>query len=683
VQFLARGLGGSLFLTATEAVLVLAGPAAAPSGATAQGPTEALAVVEGHAPAGPSAPGAVVRMQILGGNTALQAVGLEQLPGQVNYLLGNDPSRWHTHIPTYAQVAYRDVYPGIDLIYHGQQQLEYDFVVAPGADPRTIQLGFVGADHLAVDPNGDLVLDTAGQVIRQHQPFVYQEVHGVRQAIPARFVLEDGQRVGFAVAGYDPSQPLVVDPVVSYATYLGGSGQDSGEGIAVDSTGAAYVTGQTSSPDFPTANAFQPDLKAAANAFVTKFSPDGSSLAYSTYLGGTCAEIGHAIAVNADGNAYVTGTTFSPDFPVTPGAFQTTFGGSGCTFASNAFVTQLNADGSALVYSSFLSGRAMDDGYGIALDDAGDAYLAGGTDSTNFPTVNPLQGSLHGSSNAFVSKVNPDGSALLFSTYLGGSRIDDARGIAVDGAGNAIVAGSTDSTDFPTVAALQPAEAGNFDAYVAKLTSDGSALIYSTYLGGSYIDYALGVAADADGNAYVLGWTESSDFPTTPDAFQTTLRGQANAYVAKLDPAGSALVYSTYLGGREQEIARGIAVDAAGNAYVTGYTRSADFPTVDSGVDLPSGLLVADGLYHELAGLGQLTPVDQDIGQVGERSSQSARVVRHVGEVGHELLLKIHGLAEDRLCFGEPAGVLQQQAELIMDRRLRLPVAGRRVEIVR
>jgi hypothetical protein len=584
VQFLAHGAGYSLFLTGTDAVMTLQVPATTPR-------PDHLGTPAALPPAGGSS--AVLRMQVVGGNPAAQGVGEQPLPGQINYFVGNDPRQWHTHVTSYGRVDYASVYPGIDLTYYGnQQQLEYDFVVAPGADPSRIRLGFTGADSLTVDGQGALEVQAGGHVLRQQAPVLYQDIAGVRQPVAGRFVVA-GPTVGFAAGAYDTSRPLIIDPVLSYSTYLGGSGYyggpisdgDSGAGIAVDGAGNAYLTGDTYSTDFPTANAFQPSKGGglgSLNAFVTKVSADGSSLVYSSYLGGSGGDYGYGIAVDGAGNAYLTGDTFSSDFP-TVNAFQPNLNGP-----YNAFVTKVSADGSSLIYSSYLGGSGGDYGDGIAVDGAGNAYLTGQTYSSDFPTANAFQPNPNGPSNAFVTKVSVDGSSLVYSSYLGGSGGDAASGIAVDGAGNAYLTGDTYSTDFPTANAFQPTKGGASgvsNAFVTKVSADGSSLVYSSYLGGTNVDAGHGIALDGAGNAYVTGSTLSTDFPTA-NAFQPTKGGAyyvSNAFVTKVSVDGSSLVYSSYLGGSGLgDYGDGIAVDGAGNAYLTGQTYSSDFPTANA-----------------------------------------------------------------------------------------------------
>jgi hypothetical protein len=590
VQFLARGPGYTLFLTGNAAVLELPGAAApVPAGAR----TGRAQRATGAATA--ASPGAAVRMEVVGADPNARAAGLSELPGKVNYLLGNDPAQWHTSVPTYARVEYPNLYPGISLDYYGsQKQLEYDFIVAPGADPGRVALAFSGAGQVQLDAQGDLVLDTAAGPVLQHAPFLYQEVNGVRQEVAGSFVLH-GQRVSFQVGAYDPSQPLVIDPTWSYSTYLGGSGQEDGNGIAVDATGAAYVTGDTTSVNFPTTpNAYQPGYGGAQDAFVTKFSPDGSALVYSTYLGGNAADTGNGIAVDANGNAYVTGDTASANFPTTPGTYQQTLTG-----IDNVFVTKLNPSGSGLVYSTYIGGEGDDAGAAIAVDTGGNAYVTGDTNSLSYPlTSGAYQTILKGDDSAFVTKLNANGSALLYSTYLGGSV--DAQGfggsdygasIALDRSGNAYVTGGTQSLDFPTTpGAFQTSLSLNsfgdptYDGFVSKInpTASGSAsLVYSTYLGGNGDDYAMGIAVDSSGSAYVTGATDSTNYPTA-NAYQgTNAGGDDDAFVTKLNPDGSGLVWSTYLGGRLEDSSCAVAVDALGEAYIAGSTDSPNYPTAN------------------------------------------------------------------------------------------------------
>ena len=559
VQFLSRGSGYTLFLTPTEAVLTLR-----------QGKETGVRSQESEDDS------AVLRMKLVGANPASRATGLVEMPGKSNYFIGNDPNEWRKNVPNYAKVRYEEVYPGVDLVYYGnQRQLEYDFVVAPGADLRAIRLDFEGAQRVEIDPQGDLVLHTGAGEVRQHKPIVYQEVAGAIKAVDGHYVRKGEKAVGFEVASYDARHPLIIDPVLVYSTYLGGSGSDDGNGIAVDSSGSAYVVGNTASTNFPTASPLQASSGGGNDVFVVKLNPTGSALVYSTYLGGSNSDFGDSIAVDASGNAYVTGETSSTNFP-TASPLQAAFGGS-----SDAFVAKLNASGSALVYSTYLGGSFSDAGNGIAVDSSGNAYVTGETSSTNFPTVNPFQATYVSGGDAFVAKLNASGNALVYSTYLGGGGDDRGLGITVDSSGNGYVAGRTTSTNFPTANALQAAFGGTGDAFVAKLNASGSALVYSTYLGGSSSDFgnSNSIAVDSAGNAYVTGLTASTNFPTA-SPLQAASGGGQDAFVAKLNSAGSALIYSTYLGSGGNEAGQGIAVDSSGNAYVVGGTISTNFPTI-------------------------------------------------------------------------------------------------------
>jgi hypothetical protein len=456
VKFLSRGSGYNLFLTATEAVLSLRKPQ--PKDKAAQG--SALHKADKPEPA------TVVAMKLVGANPDPKITGASQLPGKVNYFMGNDPKKWQTNIPTYARVRYTNVYPGIDLVYYGQgQKLEYDFIVAPGADPEAIALCF-GQTPLKIDQNGDLALDTKGGELRLQKPFIYQDIDGARKSVPGGYVLhpvkneKQTHRVGFKVAAYDRTRALVIDPVLVYSTYLGGSYYDYGQGIAVDATGSCYVTGETQSTDFPTQDPLYPNYAGNWDVFVARLSPAGDALVYSTYLGGSSNNVGSGIAVDATGSCYVTGGTFSTDFPTHDPLYPNNAG------RRDAFITRLSPAGDALVYSTYLGGSDYDRGSGIAVDATGSCYVTGDTSSTDFPTQDPLYPNNAGGDDAFVTSLSPAGDALVYSTYLGGSNIDRGQGIAVDATGSCYVTGDTSSTDFPTQDPLYPNYAGNRDAFI-------------------------------------------------------------------------------------------------------------------------------------------------------------------------------------------------------------------------
>ncbi len=638
VRFLSRGNGYSFFLTQTGAVLTFSR--------------------DSHSDA-------VLRMQLAGANPSTRIQGVNELPGKSNYFLGNDSSRWRTGVPTYSRVKYENVYPGISLVYYGnQRQLEYDFVVAPGADPRQIRLTVAGARKLKVDAEGNLLLQSAGSDVRLLAPKVYQQISGQKREIAGQWKLE-ANVAGFRLGAYDRTQPLVIDPVLMYSsflggsqtnalsriaidaagnayvagytasgnfpaaptpqamtfgggapsrgafvakidpsgsnllysTYLSGSTDEEATGLAVDSSGNIYVAGNTHSTDFPTTNAFQSTCAThtqagtCASAFLTKISPTGDALVFSTYIGGSGGESARSLAIDSTGSAYVLGVTSSLDFPVTAAAAQAKCGGA-CQ--QNAFVAKFTPSGDSLAYASFLGGSGVDDAADIAVDASGNAYVTGHTTSADFPMVTPYQKACTANTTssspacvatAFVAKINADGSAFAYSTYLGGSKGSQASAIAVDSHGSAYVTGSTQSSDFPVLKAFQkscgldPASGQcSIDAFLTKLAPSGKTLLYSTYLGGSGRDEASGIVVDTAGNAHIVGRTESTDFPTARP-LQSQLKGTSDAFAARFSANGSSLSFSTYHGGSATESGNGIALDAKGNIYLAGETSSPDFPT--------------------------------------------------------------------------------------------------------
>ncbi len=560
-RFVSRGGGYALSLAPTRAVLALS-PSPEPGRPGASGPATTGAG-DAH----------LLGMSLAGADPAAAMVPTKALPGTANYLTGDDPGAWHVGVPTYGEVTTAGVYPGIDLVWYGTGgALEYDFRVAPGADASAIRVDFEGTRRLSLAANGDLNVDTGTGTVVQRAPKLYQDIDGARRPVEGRYVLTGDHQVGFAVGDHDPAHGLVIDPVLAYSTYLGGTGEDGGASIAVDATGAAYVTGYTGSPDFPTAIPLQAGSGGNIDAFVTKLNPAGSALEYSTYLGGTGNDGADAIAVDAVGAASVAGYTSSTTFP-TADPLQAANGGG-----YDAFVAKLDPAGSSLAYSTYLGGTGNDGGSGIAVDGAGAAYVTGYTTSAAFPTANPFQAARAGLVDAFVTKVNPAGSALAYSSYLGGTDYDAGYSIDVNDGGTASVTGYTESTDFPTANPLQPANAGLIDAFVTTFDPAGSALEYSTYLGGTGNDAGNGITVDATGAAYLVGDTSSTDLPTV-NPVQAANAGDSDAFVAKLSPSGSAMIYSSYLGGTGTDLGYGIAVDAAGGAHVTGITTSTDFPT--------------------------------------------------------------------------------------------------------
>jgi len=515
-------------------------------------------------------------LSFVGANEKTKISSSHKMSGHVNYFVGNDKTKWRSNIPTYGAVTYKDVYKNIEVRFYGNnRQLEHDVIVRPGGDISKVRFAYKGAKGLKVTDDGDLEVSLKDGKIIEQNPVIYQEINGERVAVDGSYRIFKGNTYGFDVASYDHTKKIVIDPVLVYSTYLEGNSNDDANSIAVDSSGAAYVTGSTSSLDFPLVSPIQGVYGGGLeDAFITKINPAGTALVYSSYLGGSGDDFGVGIAVDNAGNAYVTGGTLSTDFPLAS-PMKGTLGGNG-----DAFITKINPAGSALVYSTYLGGGGDESAHGIAVDASENAYVTGNTLSTDFPVVNPIQGTLSGTMDTFATKINPAGTALVYSSYLGGSGDDYGVGIAVDNAGNAYVTGGTLSPDFPLVSPIQGTFGGNGDAFITKINPAGSALVYSTYLGGRLGDGAGGIAVDASGNAYVTGETKSPDFPLA-SPIQGTYGGgwlRGDSFVSKINPTGTAFVYSTYLGGNTFDSGNGIAVDSSGAAYVTGWTQSPDFP---------------------------------------------------------------------------------------------------------
>jgi hypothetical protein len=642
VKFTARGGGYTMFMTATETVFVMRGKRRA--GLKKLNALKAATSVEAlqqqiHDQAEQKrarrqkelAARTVVRMKLTGGNDDPAVVGVDELKGRVNHFWTNNQKKWATDLPLYSKVQYKSVYPGIDMVYYGgPQQLEYDFVVSPGADPGVISLGFEGADHVEVSADGDLLIRADGKELRQQKPAVYQEVNGVRQEVKSSFVMK-GAQVGFHLGSYDAARALIIDPVLSYSTFLGDENDDdNGFDIAVDSDGNAYVVGQTLGETFPTEDPYQ-SINADANyqAFVTKFNPAGSELVFSTYLGGTADEAAYSVALDSDKNVYLTGYTDSSDFP-RQNAMQQTCGAVVPGFITlfqceedEAFVTKLAAAGNHLLFSTYLGGSAPDRGRGIAVDSSNNVYVTGFTYSFNFPTTHPIQPYLNRAqslqasqascctADAFLTKIEPGGQFRVYSTFIGGAQDDVAMDVAADSAGNAYLTGMTDSTHvnpttdppptpnspgvFPTTAdSFQPLPSNTGftrEAFITKVNPAGAAYAFSTFLGGSKEDEAYGIALGPDNSVFVTGYTESINYPTTDNAYQPENGGGYDAFITKLATNGALLFYSSYLGGQQDEgqgastdfldddfDGAAIAVDFAGNAYITGWTESTIVP---------------------------------------------------------------------------------------------------------
>jgi uncharacterized protein (TIGR03437 family) len=582
----------------------------------------------------------VLRMRLDGAQRHPAIEGARPLESRSNYFIGRDPAAWKTDVPQYAAVRYREVYPGIDLLFHADAEtLEYDWIVQPGADPRRIRVAFEGAKAIRIYSSGDLVLFVGRSQVREKRPHIYQQGD---QEIPGRWVRR-GRSYGFEIGDYDPARPLTIDPILTYATHLGGSANTSGSGdaayaVAVDSQGNVIVAGVAYSSNFPAKNAIQaaPEPKEGENGFIAKINPSGagaSSLIWSTYFGGNNATFVNGVTVDAQNNVYIAGQTGASNMPLV-NAFQSAFNtASTCVDMNGApsvcvqgFFAKIASAGSQLMYSSYLGGLDGDnEGLGIAVDSTGSAWVAGATGASNFPLAGSYaQGRLGGAGaqNGFVSKVSPDGSQLVYSTYLGGNNIEYLFGIAVDSAGNAYVSGATLSTDFPTTTnAYQPAmpAAAIENGVVAKINPNGApSLVYSTYLngtkGGSLFN---GVAVDSKGNIYVAGQTSATDFPVTSNAIQTGKvidGGGTGGVIAELNPSapGTAqLVYGTLLSGGISDAVEGIAVDKTGRIIVAGYTQFPGFPTTPDAFQLYFGKYSsATGAYTNMSFLSIVNPAD-------------------------------------------------------------------------
>jgi hypothetical protein len=534
----------------------------------------------------------LIKSTFVGSNPNPEVSAANPLNYTYNYFLGNDRSHWKTHVPNYTSIRFAELYPGIDLQYYGNgSEMEYDFLVSPGADPASILIRYDGAKSLSVNESGELEVGTQWGKVIERRPIVYQTRNDKQIALDGIYSIRDKNSFGFELdQNYDPALPVVIDPVLSYSTFLGGASRDDAKAIAVDSAGHAYVVGYTTSANFPTVNAYDDSLNAtysAPDVFITKLSADGGSLVFSTFVGGSFHDWGRGIAVNAQGESYVTGTTRSSNFPQV--------GGQGRLGGDDAFILKLAALGDNLIYCTFVGGSKTDNGWAIAVDKEGCAYVAGNTNSIDFMTVNAYCDHHSGQGDAFMTKVSPDGENLIFSTYLGGSNNERGTGIAVDHNNSPYIAGNTMSPDLPMVNAFDSSygsggASGTNDVFVAKFTPQGDQLAYSTYLGGDQDEWWVGIAVDSSGSAYIGGFTYG-EFPTV-NAIDSVFSGRVDAFVTKLTPAGNDLVYSTYYGGLGGEVCYGIAVDRNGNAYISGQTGSADIPVVN-----------ADGFEQDFHGL--------------------------------------------------------------------------------
>jgi len=546
---------------------------------------------------------ATVRVDFLNANSHATIQGADVLRGRVNHLSGNDPAQWRAGAPTYSKVWVDDLYPGVGLLYYGNhQKLEYDFQVAPGADPAGITMRFQGIDKLALNDAGDLVLNIKGHEVRQGKPVLYQMDGANRVPVAGGYQIQSTNLVSFTVGPYNHQLPLVIDPVLVYSTYFGGNSTDLGLAIKVDAAGDIFVAGQTLSTQFPFAvprTGVQPNFGggiANGDAFVAKLDNTGKNLIYFTYLGGSGDDGALDLAIDASGQAYVAGFTQSANFPTKNALFPKIAGTPNPTlgiYNADAFIAQLNTNGSELVFSTLMGGTNTDMADGVAVDSSGNVYVTGLTGSGDFPTRGALpgQGAFRGGEfDGFVAKFTAGGTALVYSTFLGGSGLDEGQGIAVDTNGFAYVAGFTASPDFPITNAFQPllnnreSLTSVFDGFVTKLSPAG-ALIYSTFLGGTNTDYAYRITLDPAGNTYVVGPSFSPDFLNTitnvPGLTRVESSLSYDAFLTKFDSDGRPL-YSALFGGSSTEVPWDVAVDSAGNIFIVGVTYSLDFPTTNT-----------------------------------------------------------------------------------------------------
>ena len=531
---------------------------------------------------------ATLRLQLVGANAGSHIEAIDELPAKSAYFIGNDPAKWTRNIPNFARVRQAGVWPGIDAIYYGNgKQLEYDLVVAPGADPSRIALRFRGANHVALDAEGRLHLRVRDREVIQNAPIVYQDIDGARREIAGRYVV-DGSRIGLRIGNYDRRHPLIIDPVLVYSTYYGQVGGEAYIHSAVDPAGNLFITAY---PGIKSLSTLQFSPGGGSDISVSKFAPDGQTLLFSIYFGSSGLDYPRGIATDPAGNVYMLSWAGSNDFPIVNAVQPAQAGGCGV----DLFVSKISADGSQLLYSTYYGGTGCEFGADhIAVDALGQAFVVAQTNSYDFPIVNAYQPVNTVGTTGVVFKLNAAGNGVLFSTYFDSPTLFGYGGFgaAADALGNSYVVASTKATDFPTLNAAQPALNGILDGYIAKFGPTGT-LIYSTYFGGSGSDEFYGVAADALGNAYATGVTSSSDYPTTAGAFQTTCGDTIypchDAVVTKFDPNG-AVVYSTYLGGNSNDAGYDMAVDATGRAVAVGVTRSTDFPLASPVQNIHTGL---------------------------------------------------------------------------------------------
>ena len=563
----------------------------------------------------------VVRVSFDGSNPVAPE-GKDELPHTSNYFIGNDSSKWRTGVPNYESAAYRNIYNGIDLVFYTSEKgLKYDFIVSPDAHSSLfppapgnavpahadICFSYEGVDEIFVDDSGNLHIATPAGELIEEAPFSYQVKDGKKVEVFSNF-WTDGKTVGFEIGDYDLTTELIIDPLI-YSTFVGGDTWDQGFDIVLDSENNAYITGWTYSPDFPTTSGcFDESHNGDGDVIVFKLNQDGSDLVYSTFVGGSDRDWGMKIAIDSESNTYITGHTKSDDFPTTSNCFDGSRNSVEVDDSYDVFVFKLNQDGSDLVYSTYLGGSSEDGGdqgkLGIAVDSENYAYVTGCTAFPDFPVTWGAYDMTYnddGGRDAFVSKFNQDGSDLVYSTFLGGIYDDFGDGITLDSENCAYITGRTESLNFPTTSGCyDDSHNGNFDVFVSKFNSDGSDMVYSTYIGGDDFDWGRDIALDSDNNVYITGSTFSSDFPTTPGCFNDTHNGSSDGFVTKLNQDGSDLVYSTFVGGDDFDRGVGIALDSENNIYITGDTDSSNFPTTSGCFDDSHNGGMSDAIIFKL-----------------------------------------------------------------------------------
>lgn len=566
VAYCAKAMGYTLWVTEqgiTYDASILKNPAMTPETDTGFRPIEYRRVIS--------------RASFTGASPTLEVIPLDMTEHRVHFFRGSEKSAWKTGIRTSQSILYRDLYPGIDLKISGMESTnEYEFIIHPGGDMLNIVFTYDGCSAAALDEKGILLMGNDHYGFRHKVPLCYSVSGGTNKPATVQFRQIGDDSFGYMVADYDKRETLVIRQEIDVSLKDKEFGScDMGYRIAVDSHGAVYVTGRTRSNDFPIKNSYRGNLSGEEDAFVSKLNAAGTALVYSTYIGGTSCDYGKGIHVDSEGRVYLTGITYSDDFPTQNALFEKNAG------HSDAFIAKLDASGKNLIYSTFLGGSSDEAGQSLTADHSGAVFVTGWTQSQDFPVQDALIGRLSGKRDAFVAKIDPSGSSLLFSTYLGGDSLDFAKDITTGSSDTIWVTGYTGSSDFPVKSPLISTFSGRLDAFVTRLSSTNANLIFSTFLGGTSCDIGNAISTDPDGSAYITGYTDSGDFPFK-NGWDDSLSGKTDAFVVKISSSDNSLVYSTFLGGTSDDSGCDVAVDAQGAAYITGYTYSQDFPTQKS-----------------------------------------------------------------------------------------------------